>query len=146
MVRAIFSDDYRDDETIRKKIKKYIMESYKCMNLDVTKSETSDKLVIFQKGQYDAVKGIEIPKVSEKTRVETYVTDFEGIKVGELFSKKIRFDPIECEMTLLGAIQYRISKKILEKDYKVDIGQYCGEESIRLIRISTFSYDIKTIM
>jgi len=145
MVRIIFSEDFWDNKEVREKIKNYITQSYKDITFHTDKIIISNIGVIFQKGQFNIINFLKTPKISKKTRIETYVTTFEGIKVGNLFKNIFFFEPIGCELTLLGAMQYRILNNPLEKEFKIDIGKICGEESVRFIRISSFSYKISII-
>lgn len=130
------------DNLVRQTIKTHLIESYNNMTTREETIKINKNAIIFHHGRTDDIKTLS--PIQGDYWVETYTTTFEGLHIHRLFNDLWWFHPAPCELTLIGAMQYRISRYNPD-EYQINIGKMCGEQSVRLIRISDYIYNSKKI-
>lgn len=130
------------DTLVRQEIKTRLIDSYHNMTTHEEVVKINKAIIIFRHGRISDIQSL-LPIYGDY-RVESYTTIFEGLNVHHLFNDLWTFNPAPCEITLIGAIQYRI-RRYDPEEYQIDIGKMCGEQSVRLIRISDYIYTSKKI-
>lgn len=127
------------ENSVRQAVKEHLFHSYQDMSTHDEEITIKDARLLFQHGIERDILTLPFPILEEEYRIEVYTTSFEGLHANRLFDSVWSFRPIMCEMNYVGAVQYRIKNKDLP-NYSIDIGEMCGEESVRLIRISEYTY------
>jgi len=129
---------------VRSEIKTRLLESYYDISTREEKVMIDGSILFFQHGLENDIEKLPYPPIEYNYKFEKYITSFEGIHSKKLFRTLWEFIPVQCEISLIGAIQYRIKHRD-QVEYHIDIGEICGEESLRLIRISEYDYHAKNI-
>lgn len=141
ITQVFIPPDIFHDNLVRQEIKTRLIDSYHNMKTREEVVKINKTIIIFRYGRVSDVRSL--LEINGDYRVESYITIFEGLNAHRLFNSLWLFIPAPCEITLIGAVQYRIRRENPD-EYQVDIGKICGEQSIRLIRISDYIYNLST--